>query len=317
MKNPKPYSKIVEILESSSIEEIEKMISDKDETFYLEYKNLSKNDSKIDFCTLAKNISSFGNAEGGVLIYGIENKSKKIVPFEEYKVVCQKITENISRSTSPNHTNVEAFSVKIQDNKGIVYVVIPKSENRPLQSLKDHKYYYRSGESHSSMPHEVIAGMMGKNIPPSLNLMFAYPHFSSIITDDFLEFDVRIRNVSQVMAEDIWINYAHNESFISISSGHVSLHGSLVDSQKSVMTDPTFKMPPGSYYCFLKIRMNKRIIRDIVHKTRTYHLFNINFGCKGSLVKEYNFEFSGKELLCMINHNPTIASALDAKINGV
>ena len=86
----KPYKKILDTLKDEN--DLSRLTKEVEECFYLDYKQGEKDDyaqsrsiKGSDLDNIAKSISGFGNALGGMLIFGVD-KNKNLKPFRGYKI---------------------------------------------------------------------------------------------------------------------------------------------------------------------------------------------------------------------------------------
>lgn len=117
------------------------------ETLNLEFKKEVSTDSK----EIAKDVSSFANAEGGVIIYGLEESNGKAIKSVGMQISknSEKIQQIISSSTSPV-IPIEIVSISIPENNSgevtneFLVVKIPKSPFMIHQVTTTSKYYIRN-----------------------------------------------------------------------------------------------------------------------------------------------------------------------------
>lgn len=292
-----PYETIIKTLRSEN--DMGNLARETEECFYLDYKQTEKDDytqarsiKGPDLDNIAKAISGFGNALGGILVFGVD-KNKNLKPFKGYKIFESLVQESVSRSTNPHHEKVEALSIKASDDeKGYVIVIIHQSHNRPLQVVtnsNNHRYFYRSGESHIDIPHDVLVGMLGKKIP--VKLSYQIRHDDNNVSNAF-KFDFIIRNNSSVIARDVWFNLGlgmpNVSVFKSVSSNLFTGHR-LADSM-SIISVKNFRLPPQGYVSPARISIPKNNLED----NEDYY-FYFTYGCEGSKIYEFNSKFKGKE----------------------
>lgn len=136
-------TKIFEISNFSDIESLWKF--SQPETMNLEFKqDLSKDGKEI-----AKDISSFANSEGGVIIYGIEEENERAKESNGMKIGgnAEKIQQIVSSSIAPP-LPIEIISVNVkQDDLSInefLVVKIPKSPFMIHQVTTTSKFYVRN-----------------------------------------------------------------------------------------------------------------------------------------------------------------------------
>ena len=119
---------------------------------------------------LSKAISGFANADGGVIILGIDAPQGAAPTFsviQPFALFEQEVNSYISRATSFVVQGVLIKSVAIPSNNGgVVLVYVPKSDQAPHCSMKDKKYYQRIGDSFLPMEHYQIADLFGRRHHP-------------------------------------------------------------------------------------------------------------------------------------------------------
>lgn len=276
------------------------MLKDEVECYYLDYKEVIDDFSESKtlrnyWDVLAKAISGFGNALGGVLIFGIKDKDKSLKPFLGYKNFEKLTNEFVSRSTNPRHERINSFSFpsKEDNDKGYVIIEIPQSQNRPLQVISNgnkHRYFYRSGESHEDMPHDVLVGMLGYKIPPILCYQWQYNSYKENVA--YFEFDLILRNKGSVIAKDVWLNNSLNIPNTNVLHTNFKdqFEGAILDNSCSLITKNTYRLPPEGMISMLKIQMPKK---ELINSFEYYFYFS--FGCDGSKINTFNAKFTGSE----------------------
>lgn len=166
-----------EIFESLNTEaDVQTFISGQVENLYVDFKikqDLSTKDVDPNLQkVLSKAISGFANADGGVIILGIDapqNGSPSFKVIAPYSLFEQEVNSYISRATSPVVQEVQVKSIPIaQHNGGVVLIYVPKSDQAPHRSMKDKEYYQRIGDSFIPMEHYQIADMFGRRHQPRI-----------------------------------------------------------------------------------------------------------------------------------------------------
>jgi predicted HTH transcriptional regulator len=310
MKQPVPvYQCLIDKLRTKKEDGLLLLVKEQVECFFIDYKEVTEDFSGKKSLNnywgiLAKAISGFGNALGGILIFGVENKSKKLSPFLGYKNFESLINEFVSRSTNPKHENINTFSFfsKTDNQKGYVIVEIAQSENRPLQVISNeynHRYFYRSGESHNDIPHDVLVGMLGYKIPPKLSYQIVKTEISSV---ENFEFEIILRNKSATIARNIWLNIDIGIPNVNVLESNFidKFEGAKLNNACSLITKNEYRMPPQGLISVLRIQ----VPRAQLGEDKDYH-FYFTYGCDGSKINEFNAKFSGKEF------NKTIGLSLE------
>ena len=240
-----------------------------------------------------------------------ENSSNDQGQDKNYKNFEILVNEFVSRSTNPKHENVKTFSFNsaADNNKGYVIVEIAQSQNRPLQVISNdfnHRYFYRSGESHNDIPHDVLVGMLGYKIPPQLVFQFLINEEKITVEENKFEFEVILRNVSSVIAKDIWFNIDIGIPGVNVlkTNFYDQFEGAKVDNSCCLITKNSYRMAPQGMLSVLETQIPKNKLEE----DREYH-FYFTFGCDGSKINEFNAKFKGKDF------NEVIVSSLKDFIN--
>ncbi len=145
------------------------------ESFELEFKTkenpnnhiLSKNDKR----NLGKALSGFSNADGGVVVFGIETKRKEhqdsaheLRPIEGITRFKSEVDGRLGELLRPANPSIATYAVPCADNpdRGYLLIDIGRSEFRPHMSMApDHqKYFRRSVEGTLIMDHSLIRDLM-------------------------------------------------------------------------------------------------------------------------------------------------------------
>ncbi len=129
-----------------------------EESLHLEFKRgeaLNKSDSSKK--EIAKDVSAFANAEGGVLIYGIEeidHVASKVSPIVDDSLTKEWLEQTIAGNIKRKVPNISIDPIRTEE--GTIYVVrIPKSKLRPHQTSA-YRYYRRQNFSVAEMDeHEI------------------------------------------------------------------------------------------------------------------------------------------------------------------
>jgi len=160
-----------------SLKDIEKLVSDKlPENYNLEYKRtLSAKKGSTDGWVegrnnigeyakekIAKEVVAFANAEGGIIILGIEEtktkpaRAKEIYPIPKPFDLAERFLQILREKIEPLVANLKIKGIETSDKKGIVVIKVEKSIEAPHRSLYDNLCYIR--RNHSSKPmtmHEI------------------------------------------------------------------------------------------------------------------------------------------------------------------
>lgn len=158
-----------------NLEQIEQLISNKTrESHQLEYKAAAAlKDSK----EITRDVSSFANASGGVILYGvteIEDKNDGAIPdqidpmpLQAYKL---ESLEQVINTIEPRIPNFRIDPIKISDGNFIYAVRIPQGET--AHQALDQKYYRRHNFQRLAMHDQEIRDVMNRLKNPDVTLSF-------------------------------------------------------------------------------------------------------------------------------------------------
>lgn len=155
--------------------EIEFLISNKvRESQQLEYKAAKGIEDKKE---ITRDVSSFANASGGRIIYGIseiEDKSDGAIPDKIDPISLRDFNheslEQVINNIQPRITNVKIVPVKVEDGKFIYVVDIPMSDT--AHQAVDLKYYRRYNFQRLAMFDYEIKDIMNRAKHPNVALKF-------------------------------------------------------------------------------------------------------------------------------------------------
>jgi len=176
------------------------------ESLHFDFKDATSQPSDDFINGLGKALSGFSNADGGVLIYGV-NENKKVaprftlLPSEHFLAYQAKIQEMVSRLTYPPNTKVLTKTIQSTANngKGYVLALIPKSDIAPHQDVKTQKYYQRAGDSHTVMHHYQISDLFGKRLAPELVLYGVLK--KDLNRQNFITIELFVKNIGRAIAK--------------------------------------------------------------------------------------------------------------------
>jgi predicted HTH transcriptional regulator len=174
--------------------DIENLIG-KSEDLYFDAKTLSNESLKADSDqgALAKAISAFANADGGVIVYGLEAKrdaqSRDVVqaakPISDPVLVQSRILGLVGQLLQPPVEGVRVEIRKKRSKKGYVVVFIPPSDSGPHRAKPQHEYYRRHGSASLPMEHYELEEMFGRRKRPKLELYWRVKHRKGSISMGF------------------------------------------------------------------------------------------------------------------------------------
>lgn len=127
---------------------------------------------------LAKAVSGFANSSGGVLVWGVEDKTMSPKPIIDAQHFAASLLELASQVTDPIVPDIDGdwipTSAKL-GREGFGVIFIPESLLPPHRVILNHKdiknhYYVRSGESFVVASHTQLEDMFGRRPKPKLAL---------------------------------------------------------------------------------------------------------------------------------------------------
>jgi len=157
----------------------------------LEYKRSLPSNSNEDKKEFSADVISFANADGGDLIYGIEEENgmpKKIIGFEDRIIDSEKlrleslIRDGIRPRIIPN---IQIQPIKISDNNNVILIRIPKSFTSPHTIGDKTLFYSRNSAGKYQMDVNELknAFLFSENISEKIK-NFRYKRISEIINED-------------------------------------------------------------------------------------------------------------------------------------
>jgi len=152
---------------------------------HLDFKLLSRPEmGKDDLRNLAKAASGFANADGGVLVWGVNARRVKAdddidqvestpgVP--NARKLLARLNELASVATSPPVAGLEHRIIEgAPTNPDFVATYVPAGEGGPYMAMLDeakHRYFRRLGSATLAMDHSMVADMFGRRPHAALKL---------------------------------------------------------------------------------------------------------------------------------------------------
>ncbi|MDT0295918.1 helix-turn-helix domain-containing protein [Mesonia ostreae] len=156
------------------------IINQIEENIHLDYKasgSLAKSDGKKD--EISRDVSSFANSNGGIIIYGIaefneKEKShlpEKINAVDRTQFPKEWLENIINGRISPKIDGIIIQSIPIQESSNsVVYIVrIPKSTT--AHQASDFRYYKRSNFGKNPMYDYEVKDVMNRNKSPKIEII--------------------------------------------------------------------------------------------------------------------------------------------------
>ena len=190
-----------------SIDDITALIDNEaEESVHLDFKaagSLSKDDKKK--AEIAKDVSAFANSDGGIVVYGIEERDHKAYSLSYIdgntytkEWLEQVIQDNIQRRIE----GLEIFPIRDNGDitKSIYIVKIPRSSNTPHMSA-DKCYYKRNNFRSVKMEEYEVRDLFYRESTPNLKIA-GYILYEQDSNDEVVKyhFGVQIWNDSNVIS---------------------------------------------------------------------------------------------------------------------
>jgi hypothetical protein len=122
---------------------------------------------------LAKAVSAFANADGGVIIWGVERKGNACErrPIADAARFKEQLEDQTGQAVSPPAPGVRSGLIPEAADRGYVKTFVPGSDMTPhMAKFGDNRYYRRSGSNSHAMEHYELEDMFGRRPKPKLAL---------------------------------------------------------------------------------------------------------------------------------------------------
>ncbi len=155
----------------------------REEDLHLEFKQ--KADSRHgnlddpDRRAFSKAVSGFANADGGILLFGVETKKSQdspdrvcaLRPITNADRFQAKLLDSILNTTQPPVDGVRIEVISVKPGEGYVKCLIPASDMVPHRAmLADREYWRRTSNGFRRMEHYELAEVFGRRLRPVLRL---------------------------------------------------------------------------------------------------------------------------------------------------
>ena len=156
------------------------MIGTEVETHYLEFKGLESHFStRPEKELLAKGLSGFANADGGVIVWGVDCRQgsdgkdvpRKIIPIDGLTHTLGKLEELRAFAVSPAVPGIEHRLIPSDgtSDSGVLATFVPRSDEGPhMARFRLDRYYVRVGSTFRKMEHFQLEDMFGRRPRPVL-----------------------------------------------------------------------------------------------------------------------------------------------------
>ena len=144
------------------------------ESLNLDYKDSRSLSNSKARAEIAKDVSAFANSDGGLIVYGVEEKEHLPVRVDEgveHGKFSREWLENVITSNiAPRIEDVQIAQIPLSDSHSIFAIKVPKSFRGPHQERLESKRYYRRFNS-KSVPmedYEIREAFNRRQIAPPL-----------------------------------------------------------------------------------------------------------------------------------------------------
>lgn len=181
-----------------------------EEGLHLDFKVLAdgRTFQREDRKTLASIISAFANAEGGLIVLGVEAKPgpdgidcvQALRPIKGLRAASNELNKRLPQAVSPILDGLQAKPIAgTEDDTGFLVVLVPTWEGDPtMAKLGENRFYKRSGDQSLQMEHYEIAEMFGRRPRPKLTV---FTKVTAVVSSAYLIIEVGISNGGRGIAK--------------------------------------------------------------------------------------------------------------------
>lgn len=256
--------------------------------------------SDKDCLNLAKEISAFGNSDGGVIVWGIHCKEvktgdvpTKLSPIKSINGFKSRIENRLASLTVPPPSGIRNEIILSPKKKDIGFLLtyVPKADLVPIRSLRSDHYYLRSGSACVRMPHGVLETMFGKRPSPTFDLSYR-PGSGTFDDMETLKFRRKfsVSNPGSVIVRDVFFTLElastigpNSKIVFGLAARHVGSQSSTDEHRISIVTTGDFKLAPMNVLDMyeMSIVLKEPIETDL-------RIF-VTYGCDGSAVRTFEY----------------------------
>jgi Putative DNA-binding domain len=168
-----------ELYDSLDAERIAAMIlARRAEDLHLDFKNASSPMERDDRKSLATSISGYANAEGGVIVWGVDARRTRGTytvesrPIRSLASFLMELQENTGNAADPPVAGVVHKPIDLGGDSGYCATLVPVSDAGPHEAKHgEDRFYLRSGDQFRRMERYEIAERLGRRARPSLILV--------------------------------------------------------------------------------------------------------------------------------------------------
>ncbi|MBL8230871.1 MAG: ATP-binding protein [Bryobacterales bacterium] len=285
---------------------IDRLISEEvSEGLFIDYKRSANNGDgerlhDTDRENLARAIAGFGNAEGGVIVWGVDCRRDPKrgdlpngkCPIKRPRRFASWLEGTASSCTVPRHSKLSHHAFERPGaQEGFVVSLVPMSQYRPhccIVGRHTDRYFIRIGSEFLPAPHSFLASMFGQHPAPSVFVMWGVggePSPAIGATAISVWKQVIIRNAGVVAAQDLFVNARYlvpgpNCAFQMTSRDpRWEFHESALGSWH-LISSPGFRLAPEANVDPYLVRMT------LCPPYERSFSYTISYGCAGGPVQQ-------------------------------
>ena len=152
------------------------------ESNHLEFKQKSDSRNPVlsenDKYHFSKALSSFSNADGGLLIWGVSTRKRDgrdyasaLKPIAQVEAFVERLRDSLIDTIMPRNHNVMIKALTNRQGNGFVVCMIPSGNDVPVRAMNaDREYWVRTDGRTMRLEHYQIKDMMLRHAHPDLEL---------------------------------------------------------------------------------------------------------------------------------------------------
>jgi hypothetical protein len=195
---------------------LDQMITDGvEENLSLDYKSagaLAKNDERKK-TEIAKDVSSFANSSGGVLIYGVaefDDEPRKHLPERldpiQRSEISKEWLDQVIQTIQPRIEGVVIHPVTISEPDNTVCYVVEVPQSHTAHMARDHRYHKRHNFTTAQMEDYEVRDVMNRRTHPKIRgFIFVNRNADNLRPRDEGILTVRLVNVGRVLANHVMV----------------------------------------------------------------------------------------------------------------
>lgn len=192
---------------------LDQMIADGiEESLSLDYKradSLGKTDGKK--AEVTKDVSSFANSSGGVLIYGVAefaDEQRKHLPERldpiQRSEISKEWLDQVIQTIQPRIEGVVIYPVTISETDNTVCYVVEVPQSQTAHMARDHRYHKRHNFTTAQMEDYEVRDVMNRRTHPKIR-GYIFVNRNTSRTERLGTVFVRLENVGTVLARDVMV----------------------------------------------------------------------------------------------------------------